>query len=62
MGKETQMDQKNKKITYPVLMGILETETHISTLKETILRQIEDLRLKSDFLVETVKFLSVREY
>jgi len=62
LGKKTRIDAKNEKTTYPALLGLEETKCRIKVLEEEILMLAEQLPLDMTFLVDTVKFLSCREY
>ena len=62
LGKKTMGDAKNEKTTYPALLGLEETKLRIKRLEEEILHLANALALDTTFLVETVKFLSCREY
>lgn len=62
LGKRTQMDIKNDKFTYPMLLGIEQTQGRIKQLESEILKGIRLLDIKSEYLIETVKFLVNRDY
>ncbi len=62
LGKRTQMDIKNDKYTYPMLLGIEQTQARIKQLEAEILSGVKSLNIKSEYLIETVKFLVNRDY
>lgn len=62
MGKKAQMDLQNDKMTYPMIMGIDKTEQEIICLKKSILDGLSSVGLSTEFIVETVHFLSSRDY
>ncbi len=62
LGKRTQMDIKNDKLTYPMLLGLENTQKRIRQLEQDILKGIKALDAQSEFLIDTVKFLVNREY
>lgn len=62
LGKRTQMDIKNDKFTYPMLLGLENTQKRIKQLEHEILKGIKALSIQSEFLIETVKFLVNRDY
>ncbi|MBF4693682.1 polyprenyl synthetase family protein [Fusibacter ferrireducens] len=62
LGKRTQMDIKNDKRTYPMLLGLDNTQKRIKQLEGEIIKGIRSLDIQSDFLIETVKFLVNRDY
>ncbi|GAU76967.1 polyprenyl synthetase family protein [Fusibacter sp. 3D3] len=62
LGKRTQMDIKNDKRTYPMLLGLENTQLRIKQLEYEILNGIKALPIQSEFLIDTVKFLVNRDY
>lgn len=62
MGKKIQMDLQNDKRTYPMIMGIEKTEQKIEQLKKSILDGLASIEMNTEFMVETVHFLSNRDY
>lgn len=62
LGKRTQIDEKNNKITYPMLLGIEKTQELIKELEKVIIADIKTLDVKSEFLIDTVRFLVNRDH
>ena len=62
LGKRTQIDAKNNKLTYPGILGIEETKNVIHTLKVSLLKQIEALEIDKQFLSNLIVFLAEREF
>jgi geranylgeranyl diphosphate synthase type II len=62
MGKEVHIDSRNEKVTYPLLLGIPETQKRIEKLRDEILEDILGLSIQTRFLEETVRFLTIRDH
>ncbi len=62
LGKQTQMDAKNNKTTYPMLMGKEATQSQIETYRQNTLKRFEALEIRDDFLIKTIDFLTQRDY
>ena len=62
MGKRTQIDIQNDKTTYPLLLGIEQTKLRIEKMRSQLISKVSKLEMNSEFLVDTINFLSVREY
>lgn len=62
LGKRTQMDIQNDKITYPLLLGIDQTQMKIREIQVRLNHKINELMIDADFLVETIQFLVNRDH
>ncbi|MBS7526701.1 polyprenyl synthetase family protein [Fusibacter paucivorans] len=62
MGKEVHIDSRNDKVTYPLLLGISETQHRIEQLRDEILAEITNLSIHMRFFEETIKFLTIRDH
>ena len=62
LGKRTQIDTKNNKITYPSLLGLEGTNQAIQSLQRSLDSKINRLRIESSFLKSLVVFLVNRDY
>lgn len=62
LGKRTQIDAKNQKTTYPILLGMENTKSEIKQLTYDINDKIERLSIDVTFLKELVTFLANRDY
>lgn len=62
LGKRTQMDVKNDKRTYPMLIGIDEVRTQIKAYENRLMDYLDRLSVDTEFLKELVHFLALRDY
>jgi len=62
LGKHPNQDIKNMKVTYPLLIGVSETEKRIQKLYQSLEKNIENLEIESEFLKSIVIFVIQREY
>lgn len=62
LGKRTQMDVKNDKRTYPMLIGIDEVKTQIKAYENRLIDYLDRLSVDTEFLKELVRFLALRDY
>ena len=62
LGKPIGSDEKNQKVTYPLLLGLEGSKEAARKAAETAIRSIEPLGAKANRLQELVTFLLQREY
>jgi len=62
LGKRTQIDTKNNKMTYPNLLGLDGTYKVIDDLRDSIELKLNELSIDTSFLRRLVDFLVKREY
>lgn len=62
LGKKTQIDIKNDKNTYPMILGLDKTKDRVIEMRDGLLEKVIDLDIDTTFLRETIKFLSERDY
>ncbi|MCD4715097.1 MAG: polyprenyl synthetase family protein [Clostridiales bacterium] len=62
LGKRTQMDVKNDKRTYPMLIGIDEVKIQIKAYENRLMDYLDRLSVDTEFLKELVHFLALRDY
>lgn len=62
LGKRTQMDVKNDKRTYPMLIGIDEVKSQIKAYENRLIDYLDRLSVDTGFLKELVRFLALRDY
>lgn len=62
LGKRTQMDVKNDKRTYPMLIGIDEVKSQIKIYENRLIEYLDRLSIDTGFLKELVHFLALRDY
>lgn len=62
LGKRTQIDSKNLKITYPGLIGIEATRAKITEIANRLKDRIHTLQIEPTFLVSLVDFLADRDF
>lgn len=62
IGKRTQIDEKNNKLTYPAILGVDDTRVVIESIKNKLMNQIEELSIEPTFLNGLIQFLAEREY
>lgn len=62
LGKRTQMDVKNDKRTYPMLIGIDEVKTQIKAYENRLMDYLDRLSVDTEFLKDLVHFLALRDY
>lgn len=62
LGKRTQIDSKNLKITYPGLIGIEATRAKITEIANRLKDRIHTLQIEPTFLVSLVDFLVDRDF
>lgn len=62
LGKRTQIDSKNLKITYPSLIGIDATRAKITEIAYRLKDRINTLQIEPTFLVSLVDFLADRDF
>lgn len=62
LGKRTQMDVKNDKRTYPMLIGIDEVKSQIKAYENRLIDYLDRLSVDTGFLKELVHFLALRDY
>lgn len=62
LGKRTQIDEKNNKMTYPKLMGIETTQACIRQYRDEIFETLDTLSIDVKFLKALVDFLATRDF
>jgi geranylgeranyl diphosphate synthase type II len=62
LGKRTQMDVKNDKRTYPMLIGVDEVKSQIKAYENRLIDYLDRLGVDTGFLKELVHFLALRDY
>ena len=62
LGKRTQIDEKNNKMTYPLLMGLEATQLQIKQYHTDIIRDLDTLSIDVHFLKALVDFLATRDF
>lgn len=62
LGKRTQIDSRNNKMTYPNLLGLEGTNQAIQNLQRSLDLKIDQLHIESSFLKSLVDFLANRDY
>ncbi|MBE0449593.1 MAG: polyprenyl synthetase family protein [Clostridia bacterium] len=62
LGKRTQMDVKNDKRTYPMLIGIDGVKSQIKAYENRLIDYLDRLSVDTGFLKELVRFLALRDY
>ena len=62
IGKRTQIDEKNSKLTYPAILGVEDTQVVIESIRNKLMIQIEELSIEPTFLNGLIQFLAEREY
>lgn len=62
LGKRTQIDEKNNKMTYPKLMGIETTQACIRQYRDEIFETLDTLTIDVKFLKALVDFLATRDF
>lgn len=62
LGKRTQIDSKNNKMTYPSLLGLDGTYAVIQNLSDSLKNKLNQLTIDTTFLERLIEFLVKREY
>lgn len=62
LGKRTQIDEKNNKMTYPKLMGIKATQERIIQYRNEIFATLDTLSMDVQFLKSLIDFLATRDF
>jgi geranylgeranyl diphosphate synthase type II len=62
LGKRTQMDVKNDKRTYPMLIGVDGVKSQIKAYENRLIDYLDRLSVDTGFLKELVHFLALRDY
>lgn len=62
LGKRTQIDEKNNKMTYPKLMGLEATQGQIKKYHKEIFERLDTLSIDVHFLKALVDFLATRDF